>query len=919
MKKVTVVFAVLAAHMTMGATYSLKESVSGVDFDWTESGNYIAEDGQTAQNAPGEGDAVVIPFNVHAKLDASSTSFALVTKLKRVTPKGGSIFEITVPEGQKAELGCAVSFYKYNNETGKLLKRGAGTLTFAGYKKVMDGSLVKDYYTNIDIQEGKLELYQGGTSATEYFYSCDVYVAEGAELGLCKIGYSYLRSLTGNGLVTKAETPEVQRTYLSGNGHHVFGGVMRGKQIRIDIIGGRHDFLCPTNDISTVILGQGTFSGMTNFGLDNSSLSSLGTGNVNFTGAGNSGVICLNDTPYTCAKTWWWVTFCKFDAGAFGGIDFSGSISPGYNPNNNLYKIMLSGSNVQECVISGKINDDVVSGVNHVFTRFYVEKTGTGAWRFPAVSPEKRRGIGIIDVQEGTLRFDSIAEKGIDSSIGKADFLFPNVYGSTNNVAQEKYAFILGGKQADINTATEGVMEYSGAVPGVSMTRPFAVRSRGRIKSTAGAFSFADAYAHGGGGRTLTLDSSSSSGHANMATKLSDGADGGKLSIVKEGDGDWLIYGTNTCSGSLFAKSGGVILKSTPRSRKYRWYRFVVTENAYSCSRYVTEYSTGTNSAGEAKTIADSEKAQVQITELALYDKDGNNLIEKFKQKTPITQFAFEGGDARIMEPGEAALGNLGAYGCFTHQDQVLENLFDGSYGKTATGNLSGSSGGIRQDDPKTWLPIVVRLPDDAPEAVRLDFACGRNRDGDIDHAGSYNGRNPTAFRLDASADGINWDIAIAANTAIEVPEIYPKWDSERDKKIAYGVRKDKGTELSSTEVSGLEPANVYSFSSVGAANGATVTVDGEPIEINGLRVDASQGSGNIENVILAENGTVEIVNFDEGRREISFPVNVAGLSESGIGNWKVNINGKPSNWKCTVTKDGKIRITPAGAYLIVR
>jgi hypothetical protein len=330
----------------------------------------------------------------------------------------------------------------------------------------------------------------------------------------------------------------------------------------------------------------------------------------------------------------------------------------------------------------------------------------------------------------------------------------------------------------------------------------------------------------------------------------------------------------------------------------------------------VTEYSTGTNSAGEAKTIADSEKAQVQITELALYDKDGNNLIEKFKQKTPITQFAFEGGDARIMEPGEAALGNLGAYGCFTHQDQVLENLFDGSYGKTATGNLSGSSGGIRQDDPKTWLPIVVRLPDDAPEAVRLDFACGRNRDGDIDHAGSYNGRNPTAFRLDASADGINWDIAIAANPAIVVPEIYPKWDSEPDKKIAYDVRKDKGTVISDAEV---KSGNAYAFSSVGAANGATVTVDGEPIEINGLRVDASQGSGNIENVILAENGTVEVVNFDTNMREISFPVNVAGLSESGVSAWKVNINGKPSSWKCAVTKDGKIRITPAGVYLIVR
>ena len=149
------------------------------------------------------------------------------------------------------------------------------------------------------------------------------------------------------------------------------------------------------------------------------------------------------------------------------------------------------------------------------------------------------------------------------------------------------------------------------------------------------------------------------------------------------------------------------------------------------------------------------------------------------------------------------------------------------------------------------------------------------------------------------------------------MPEIYPKWDSEPDKSISYATpRKDKGTVISDAEV---KSENVYAFSSVGAANGATVTVDGEPIEINGLRVDASQGSGNIENVILAENGTVEVVNFDTNVREISFPVNVADLSESGVSAWKVNINGKPSNWKCTVTKDGRIRITPAGMYLIVR
>jgi hypothetical protein len=364
-----------------------------------------------------------------------------------------------------------------------------------------------------------------------------------------------------------------------------------------------------------------------------------------------------------------------------------------------------------------------------------------------------------------------------------------------------------------------------------------------------------------------------------------------------------------------------VILQSAPKSRKYRWFRFVVTENAYSCARYDTEYSVGKYDDGTPKPISAVEAGYVQIMKLSFYDKDGNDLVEGFRQKTPITQFAFEGGDARVMEPGEVALGRLNSYARFTDPSQLLQNLF---YRKSAghypaVGGLSNCDGGIRQDDPETWLPIVVRLPDDAPEAVRFDFACARKPYGDLANAGSYNHRNITAFRLDASADGINWDVGIAANSAIEVPEEFPRWDSEPDKSMEYGVRKDKGTKLSSTEVSGFEPANVYSFSSIGAANGATVKVEGTPVEISGLRVDALAEAGNIENFNLAANGTLEVLNLDENTKNAVLPVNVAGLSESGIGNWKVNINGKPSNWKCTVTKDGKIRITPAGVYLIVR
>jgi hypothetical protein len=129
--------------------------------------------------------------------------------------------------------------------------------------------------------------------------------------------------------------------------------------------------------------------------------------------------------------------------------------------------------------------------------------------------------------------------------------------------------------------------------------------------------------------------------------------------------------------------------------------------------------------------------------------------------------------------------------------------------------------------------------------------------------------------------------------------------------------------ELGASETENDVAVHSYAFSSYGAANGATVKVVGDPIVINGLRVDASQGAGNIENVTLAANGTLEVLNLDKDLKDAILHVNIipgsASLAGSGMSSWKVNINGKPSNWKCTVTKDGKIRITPAGAYLIVR
>ena len=910
MKSIIALVFSIAASVAMSGTFTLLQSVHNKDFDWESGDSY--EGGV----APGENDTLVIPEGVTAKLNASSASFTLVNKLYRITPKDGARLEITVDEGIDAELRCAVSLFGEQEPTGVIAKRGLGSLELCSYAKVMNGTLVVDYYTNIAVEEGKLSLYQGGTQKDEYFYFYDIDVAEEAELALCAIGRTFMKGLSGKGLVTKSPSSEVQRTFLWGSDYTVFEGRLVGKQIRIDVNAGRHDFLCPTNDINTIIINGQTIVGMTNFGENDKVLSTLGIGNVNLTGSSGT-ALYLGEEPSRCAKTWWLSSLCSIDGGSYGGLDIAGMLGYGSSSDFYLRGFGFKGDNANECIFSGYLQDSV-SGGGGILT--YITKTGSGTWRFAATNETKRTGIGVIDVKEGTLAFDSIAEKGVNSSLGTGNLWYAPTYGLASEGTPVNYAFVLGGEDNGETEIAEGAMQYTGAKIGICTTRPFAVRSHGRIKSVNRGFYFANAFALGAGEKKLVLESTEASGSANFATNLSDGNDGGKLSVEKDGDGQWCLHGANTATGSLFARKGTMLI-SNSSNKKYKFYRFVVTQNAYACDRYDTTYSVGKNDDGTPKAVSDYEKRYVQILRVALYDANGNNLLLYFKQKDPITQFDYATGDANIMEINEVAIGSMSTIANFIDPTQKLDNICNTS-GYVASGGLNSSYGGIYTNKPETHLPIVFRLPDNAAPAVRLDFACGRNADGSVENPGTYNGRNMTAFRLDASADGINWDLGIAQNESVQVPEKGAEgfWDSDKTKSTSSAVRKDLGMELGASETENDVATHSYAFSSYGAAAGAKIKVVGDALMISGLRVDAAAGAGLLENMSLAENGIVDVVNLETTRDSVNLPLNIAALGgKANIANYLVRINGRLVAWNCALNADGSVRISPKGAYLIIR
>ena len=198
-----------------------------------------------------------------------------------------------------------------------------------------------------------------------------------------------------------------------------------------------------------------------------------------------------------------------WDAGAHGGITFTGTWGHGGTSSTRAERLVLTGSNAAPCVISGQWNGDSSAPT-------YVIKRGSGTWTFADNS--NRRFTGGMVVEEGVLRFTSLADTNVVCSLGLATMLqsaYSGTYDPSKNV---DYAYLLGG------AGKRGVMEYAGSAPVTVSTRPIAVKGEGELRlaaESAGAtFRFTGATALADGG-TLVL-----SGAERTSGILFDAADG---------------------------------------------------------------------------------------------------------------------------------------------------------------------------------------------------------------------------------------------------------------------------------------------------------------------------------------------------------------------------------------------------------
>ena len=404
----------------------------------------------------------------------------------------------------------------------------------------------------------------------------------------------------------------------------------------VNLSGVENDF---TGNVS--LNGEDAVLGVGKFGMKADEASSIGTGTGQsiFVKASGGMIRYLGTAADTTDKEFSFYPGDKvdgalagFDAGAFGGVTFSGNWVLYDNKSNpaRMRWLILTGSNTtQACTMSGDMPLEAGNDNDEPYT-FTVTKRGTGIWKFSG----NRALAGAVNVDDGTLRFDSLGEKGEPSALGTATMLYEEYNGEKDDARKVDYAIRLGDSEA----GTEGAIEYDGNGFAGSKTRPIALKGNGRIihNGADGFIRLRGVSALTSGEKTLTLD-----GNGTSDCEISGIADGaGRVSVVKDGAGVWAITGTNTFTGSIRVKAGTLCLRNPTN---YTWFRWDVTSS--------------------------QSGGALRIAEMGLFDGGSNRVNGAMNC---LTTLATANGN---LQYGDAAF----EFNPGLHSTSAFKNLFDSS------------------------------------------------------------------------------------------------------------------------------------------------------------------------------------------------------------------------------------------------
>lgn len=567
------------------------------------------------------------------------------------------------------------------------------------------------------------------------------------------------------------------------------------------------------------------------------------------------------------------------DGGASGGLVFSGSWS--HSIADNAAVFYLTGSNTDAaCEMACSWTGDTETNPT------YITKQGTGVWKFS--DHADRRNTGVIAVENGTLQFTSIAEKGEVCSLGLATCLQEKYIGPHDAAHDVDYAYLLGGAM------TRGVMEYIGTGASSVSTRPFAVTGTGEIRNSGGALAISGVKAKTDGA-TLVLSGTATDSRLSEAN---DGPSGEKLSLSKEGAGTWRLTGNNRLSGSLNVKEGRLEVEGS-RQKSYKWFKFLIRGTV----RIDTAVST----------YAD----RLAFSGLVFYDSDGNKITTQNNMTFDSHYLNDDGtkaayGDKDKLAPGHYCWGKdtggkATQYTLTAGRD--IDEMFKVNMdsGKVIVSPSIGADGyAIRPNIGAAW-PIYIRLPDDMVRVEAFDVV-SRNEATAADALSDW-----TMYASETGNDNDWVEVGKYDYDAATMPGA----DSFFSDQSGYtaAARPGKGYKITYEDISVSTLENLKSVSVSGSATLAATGAVNLPDE---LELDAA-GTSRIEGLTLPETGTLRIVNVtDEGELPLIF-VNCTNVEK--LANWTLYLNDRtrPSSWKLTVSEDGRLTLHKPGLALIVR
>lgn len=831
----------------------------------------------------GPGSAVELPAGDAEVTDADYDTVAALGSVLLSDSSSRIVFNLSDDHSAKP-LGCSIT------GAGTIVKDGEGTLQFGAPHST---SFIKnvgwfDYFTTngIALNAGTLKFPQGGGAGCRFSH---VTMAANTTLYTANDGESIVESLNGYGLVTNTATA---RQFLRiGNSpdttaKSTFYGKIAGEfmAVRVD---GYAELMNTENTFNSyfwILLnstGSRTVRGT-------AAVAKLGkAGEASSIGTASSmeirygGTLRYLGTGEECDRTLTMYANSRYaniiDGGDNGGLVWSGRLHGQFAADG---KLVFTGDNASDCVWSGPWSFAVDGGWT-----WYFAKEGSGTWRMAGNA--ERLNPGAWAVREGTLKFDSLAEKGDVCSLGLATELYSDAYctDKSKRVAVD-YAILLG---------SEGqypTLEYSGSGTGASTNRPVRLAGTGGTianSTVTGTVSINGIAAEDAGAKKLTLSGTNTTG--NIAGNISDGA--GKVSVEKTGSGVWRLEGNQTFSGSLDVKEGTLVVAEKPSQYGYEYYKFSC-EQVQNSSQYFA------------------------VRRIALYDKDGNRVGVGLSDDPPIademdgswiTKWHFNG----ELQPGYARWDMPSQFYKYTSGEKAATALAENNSQARACmyANFTPAK-------PGYWPSIVWRLPKE--EITPVTHV-------DIVQEVPVNSYRVGIFTLYGSSDGKAWK-ALKRVNLMEDETPAGNWVSDGATVTNNAVRPGAGFALDSIGAHSSLPADatydiLTSASGVSVSSGATLKAEGN-VALRSLTVDCAAGNGTVDGFDFASNGTINLVNLSSNR-EVEVPFTLANLPEGALdrlnaeGEWAVTVNGSPrSSW--LVSFDGSsAKAVPRGLMMIVK